>query len=384
MKRNPYYALYSIEGTYYLLPFGQGIAEHARGIEINETGAFLWNTLEAVSDKNALLEELIQHYQADENETTLLADDMKQFLFLLTSLGIIIEDWKTPARNNPFVMHLMIGPLYLMLTGENDIFPESFHAYRTESSATPDMTIELRTDTVISDENGTLLIQNNELCVWEQTDRYHLLFPDAAEITDAYLSKDGTYACICHKKIYTKQLTEELLHAIRLLYLYTAGLHNCHALHSASILYKEQAWLFSGHSGMGKSTHTELWNKLFHTPLLNGDLNLLAFKNGIPVIYGIPWCGTSKISDSGCYPLGGIILLARGEKDVCEKLSPDKKTLLISQRLISPAWDAPMLQKNIDAAQKLSKKIPVCRLKCTKNDSAAYTVKKWIDNSFTF
>ena len=33
------------------------------------------------------------------------------------------------------------------------------------------------------------------------------------------------------------------------------------ALHSASLLYLEKAWLFSGPSGMGKSTHTALWKK---------------------------------------------------------------------------------------------------------------------------
>lgn len=130
---------------------------------------------------------------------------------------------------------------------------------------------------------------------------------------------------------------------------------------------------------MGKSTHTKLWNTLFDTPLLNGDLNLLAFCDGKPVIYGIPWCGTSGISDCKTYPLGGIILLSQAEQDECVELSADQKTLLIMQRLISPAWTASMLEENLAFTSRISKQIAVCRLKCTKNPSAAHTMKQWID-----
>ena len=62
-------------------------------------------------------------------------------------------------------------------------------------------------------------------------------------------------------------------------FLFAAQKHGKFAIHSASILYKEKAWLFSGHSGMGKSTHTQMWHDLLQTPYLNGDLNLLAMEN---------------------------------------------------------------------------------------------------------
>lgn len=383
MKKNPNYALCEIEKCYYLLPYGQGIADHDRGIQINESGIFLWNTLDNVSNREELLEKFLKHYQAEEEDIPLLTQDMSHFLFLLTSLGIITEDWKELPSKTAFVMHLQIGPLRLKLTGPKDLFPKAFQAYQTAPSANTDLTITLRNGDLPVPENGTLLIDNRELCVWEQSDRYRLLFPESPEITEAYLSKDGSYACIYHITDYTDSLTEELLHAIRLLYLYTAQLHDCYALHSASILYQNQAWLFSGHSGMGKSTHTSLWNKLFDTPILNGDLNLLAFLDGEPVIYGIPWCGTSGLSVSERYLLGGIVLLARDEQDSCIELSPDKKALLISQRLISPTWNEAMLHKNLKFTEKLAKHIRVCQLKCTKKDSAAYTMKEWIDTKIT-
>ena len=35
--------------------------------------------------------------------------------------------------------------------------------------------------------------------------------------------------------------------------------------------------IFSGHSGMGKSTHTNLWKEQFGTEIINGDLNLIGW-----------------------------------------------------------------------------------------------------------
>lgn len=383
MKQNPNYALCKIEDTYYLLPFGQGIADHERGIQINETGAFLWNALAKPQSKEKLFEKCFIHYEASEEEIPGLTQDLSDFLFLLTSLGIIIEDWKELPSENDFSTKLQIGPLLLKLTALEDVFPEEFRSFQTTSTAPADLTISLRSGVLPILENGTQLIHNRELHVWEHTDCYHLLFPAATELTEAYLSKAGDYACIYHFPKHTATLTEELLHAIRLIYLYTAQMHGCYALHSASILYREKAWLFSGHSGMGKSTHTNLWNQLFKTPVLNGDLNLLAFCEDEPVIYGIPWCGTSKRFVAKTYPLGGIVLLARDEQDACVELSPDQKALLTAQRLISPSWSKDMLHNHIQFTQRLSKQIHICQLKCTKNDTAAYTMRTWIDAKFT-
>ena len=71
----------------------------------------------------------------------------------------------------------------------------------------------------------------------------------------------------------TEEEQDSLFLAIRPVFLFLAQKKGMFVLHSASLLYLEKAWLFSGPSGMGKSTHTALWKKLFDTPFLNGDLN---------------------------------------------------------------------------------------------------------------
>ena len=39
----------------YVLPYGQKIADHARSLRLNESGALLWDTLSTGADKSTLL-----------------------------------------------------------------------------------------------------------------------------------------------------------------------------------------------------------------------------------------------------------------------------------------------------------------------------------------
>ena len=93
-----------------------------------------------------------------------------------------------------------------------------------------------------------------------------------------------------------------------------------------------------------------LWKKLFDTPFLNGDLNLIGKEGDQFVVYGIPWCGTSEIF-------------------TVEK--KEQKTLRVMQRMISPPWTAGLMKKNLAFAEEIANEKPVYFLRCTKNDTAA-------------
>lgn len=146
---------------------------------------------------------------------------------------------------------------------------------------------------------------------------------------------------------------------------------------------------------MGKSTHTNLWKEQFGTEIINGDLNLIGWSNGEqtnigqnvdkpdskghPIVYGMPWCGTSGIASTKSYPLGGIVLLGRSDNDHFESLTNDQKIVRVMQRMISPVWTEDMLETNLKCAAKLAKEVPIYYLLCTKEPSAAYVMKARID-----
>ena len=152
-------------------------------------------------------------------------------------------------------------------------------------------------------------------------------------------------------------------------------------LHSVSIFYQGKAWLFSGSSGTGKSTHANLWANRYHTPVLNGDLNVLGIKNGLPYLYGLPWCGTSETYTTTTYPLGGIVFLKQAPFNRVNSLPPDEQALFLMQRMISPTWTKDLLLKNLAFAETLAPLTKIFRLNCTKNPEAAAVMKAAIDQS---
>lgn len=86
-------------------------------------------------------------------------------------------------------------------------------------------------------------------------------------------------------------------------------------MHCSFIIYNGEAILFSADSGVGKSTQAELWRVCRGARVINGDRAALRVKNGVLFACGLPYCGTSKISEAAEAPVGAIILLSQGRKN---------------------------------------------------------------------
>ena len=377
----PGYTLRKIKDTCYLLPYGQQIADQKKSFILNETSSFLWNILQhnEGAEPEELVKLLARVYQLDESFFPELCSDVMDFLTQLTGLGMITEDLHL-ISSIPSVSMIIAG-ICIKLYGSAELISPNFKPFYHEfSDDDTSQEIELVTTPPPSRCYGQVLLQNSEMTVFENPDRYVVLFPQMQNLYEAHMLKDGTYVRIyCHPQVSETNI-ENLFHAIRLFFLFTAQRNGLFAIHSASVLYQGKAWLFSGHSGMGKSTHTALWHELFSVPYLNGDLNLLGLQEGHIIAYGIPWCGTSEIFTTEQYELGGIVLLGRDpHTDYLEELTPSEKVLRVMQRMISPAWKERQLSENLFFAEEITDHVPVLYLLCTKNASAACTIKDVID-----
>lgn len=392
MKLKDGYLLHDIAGVPYLLPYGQNIADHRRSMRFNDSSLLLFQTLEKLSAhfknqpyvrqdeiEKELLSVLFTHYQADPSAESAFLEDIRRFLWQLHTIGLLTDF--TPKVSMPADLCFHIGSLTLGYRGPKDLIHPSFWDFSCECCQ-PDQTIHLIPAAPLVHTNGEILLRTKELTICKNESSYLFLFPADYGISEVHLSLDGSAAEFYCPSPFCEDLSEKLFHAIRFTFLVKAQMQGLYAIHSSSICYRDMAWLFSAPSGIGKSTHTAIWNRLYQTPLLNGDLNLIGIKDGIPVVYGIPWCGTSGRYTTETRPLGGITFLKQAPFDQAHLLTKETAQLRTIQRLISPSWTKDMLLSNLDFAATLAERTPCFLLKCTEKDSAAVAMKQEIDQIY--
>lgn len=385
MKLNDGFLKTTIKGIPYLLPYGQKIADHVHSVSFNETGNLLINALCEGADEEELLVLMQQTYDAKETEQKILKEDLSRYLHQLSQNGIldVSPDPQAAVYGEP--LYFRIGPMTFALRGPKKLFKEYFAPFSCDSrhsACEPDQQITILCRKPRCRTNGLILVRNEELMICDSGEDYLFLFSDRWTVFEMHLKKDGSSALLYCDPHFLEKDTAAVFHAIRFAVLVLAQNRGLFVLHSASILYRGRAWLFSGSSGTGKSTHTNLWHEIYQTPLLNGDLNMIGWDNGAATVYGLPWCGTSNICTSKNHPLGGIIFLKQAPFNRVTVPSPDTKVHYLIQRLISPGWTKDLLLKNISFAEEFTEAVPIFRLHCTKDAEAASVMKAAIDLTY--
>ena len=94
------------------------------------------------------------------------------------------------------------------------------------------------------------------------------------------------------------------------------------AIHTSCIVYHDQAVLFLGESGTGKSTHTRLWREHVEGSfLLNDDSPIIRVEDGVVWVYGSPWSGKTPCYKAQRHQLKGCVRLSQAPHNKIRKLS---------------------------------------------------------------
>lgn len=140
-------------------------------------------------------------------------------------------------------------------------------------------------------------------------------------------------------------------------------------LHSSYVLRAEgDAILFSGASGIGKSTQAELWREFAAARVINGDRSLVDVDRGMA--HGIFYSGTSGICENHSAPIRAIVLPEQaGENSVTAAGHREAFMRLINQCSYYP-WDAESAALMTELVARLVGRVPIYRLDCRKDEGA--------------
>lgn len=142
--------------------------------------------------------------------------------------------------------------------------------------------------------------------------------------------------------------------------------------HGSAICVEGRGYLFTAKSGTGKSTHTELWRKVFgeRCVVVNDDKPLLLVTPDGVMVCGTPWDGKHRRSTNVMVPLKNLIILERGEKNSIEPISASDALPLLLQQSYRPS-NSVALMKVLNLLEQTIQKTNLYRLKCTISDEAA-------------
>ena len=154
----------------------------------------------------------------------------------------------------------------------------------------------------------------------------------------------------------------------------------CHRelmLHSVSVLYRGEAFAISAPSETGKSTHAQYWVEGFGAKVINGDCNACRIRDEGVYLYGLPWCGNSRIYHNEHAPLRAVVFLERGDGNEVRRLSPSESITRLTARSYLPRWDALLMSGDyLMPAERLTAKTPCYALRCKPDKEAAEVLRQ--------
>jgi len=150
-------------------------------------------------------------------------------------------------------------------------------------------------------------------------------------------------------------------------------LHGGFYLHASAAVYDGRAYLFSGDSGVGKSTHSRLWQEALPgaVQIINDDKPALRRVNGVWYAYGTPWCGKDGINANTKAPLAGLCFLKQaGDNRIC-RLAPAQALEKILGQTLYRMDSTARLNAFLDQLQLFLEQIPVYELENRPEPAAA-------------
>lgn len=147
-------------------------------------------------------------------------------------------------------------------------------------------------------------------------------------------------------------------------------------LHSAVVIHRGEAVLFSAPSGVGKSTQAALWEKCFGAEILNGDRCVIEKTETGWVAHGSPYSGSSEICKCSSAPIKGVFLLRQAPENRIREISlPDAFRECFKQTVIN-LWNREQVQTITELLAQMTQELPVLRFDCRPDNAAAELAEK--------
>lgn len=145
-------------------------------------------------------------------------------------------------------------------------------------------------------------------------------------------------------------------------------------LHSSCVVVDDMAYAFSADSGVGKSTHTQLWLKYFgdRAYMLNDDKPAIRIIDGEVYACGTPFSGKYDYSTPKIVKLAGICFLERSENNFIKKADTSKAVFNIFSQTVR-RLNSQGMERLFDVIEEIFDKVSLFEFGCNISEDAVLT-----------
>lgn len=200
---------------------------------------------------------------------------------------------------------------------------------------------------------------------------YHFFRSQKNPSSVMFANRDWTNVKICRG--YNGKYSEELM--ITAVYSKLCE-SNTLLIHASFVDWNGEGVIFTGPSGIGKTTQAELWEKYLGATVINGDkVFVRAYDNGV-YGYGAPWSGSSPYCLNKKSVLKGIVVLLQSNKNSIKRLDSVEATASVLPHIFMHHWDERCVENVLATFEKILKKVPVWLLECKPDEEAVNITKE--------
>lgn len=148
-------------------------------------------------------------------------------------------------------------------------------------------------------------------------------------------------------------------------------------LHCAMLRVGEEALLFSGPSGIGKSTHAQLWcTHATDAQVINGDRALLQYGSDRLFAYG--WCvsGSSEICINRSLPVRAIIFLRQEQKNDGVQLHGLRAVKNLVSQITVNSWNPQAVERVWELTERIAADVPIFDYGCNMEPEAVDVLRQ--------
>lgn len=161
--------------------------------------------------------------------------------------------------------------------------------------------------------------------------------------------------------------------AAMLVYAFATVGHKTLLFHSSVTVRDGLAYMFLGHSGTGKSTHSQQWKAAFpEVELLNDDNPAVRIMDDRTVrVYGTPWSGKTPCYKASSAPVAALVQLAQAPQNSITRLRMSQAYPFILASVSGLKVLPKMMDQIYESIALLLELCPVYKLECLPNPDAA-------------